>query len=224
MRPPSGCRIRRDPCCTARPPAPCPGAVARMRVFNPDGSEPEMCGNGIRMFARYLARSGAVRTGVRRGDPGRTHQTPAARRRTRARGHGLGPLPERQYRFGTASGAPVVGRRRYVDARFEADGRDYRFTFVDVGNPHCVILVDDPAASTWPESARSSSVIRCSPTASTSSSSTWRPDGSVTHAGVGARRGGDPGLRHRRDRRGSGRVCAWGWPPVRYWCTCWAAT
>ncbi len=37
-----------------------PGAVARMRVFNPDGSEPEMCGNGIRMFARYLARSGAV--------------------------------------------------------------------------------------------------------------------------------------------------------------------
>ena len=37
-----------------------PGAVARMRVFNPDGSESEMCGNGIRIFARYLAAIGAV--------------------------------------------------------------------------------------------------------------------------------------------------------------------
>jgi diaminopimelate epimerase len=27
----------------------------RMRIFNPDGSEPEMCGNGIRCFARYIA-------------------------------------------------------------------------------------------------------------------------------------------------------------------------
>ena len=36
------------------------GAVARMRVFNPDGGEPEMCGNGIRMFARYLRQAGLV--------------------------------------------------------------------------------------------------------------------------------------------------------------------
>ena len=36
------------------------GAVARMRVFNPDGGEPEMCGNGIRMFARYLRQSEIV--------------------------------------------------------------------------------------------------------------------------------------------------------------------
>src|SRR5665647_1901168 len=37
-----------------------PPAVARMRIFNPDGSESEMCGNGIRIFARYLAATGAV--------------------------------------------------------------------------------------------------------------------------------------------------------------------
>ena len=37
-----------------------PGAVTRMRIFNPDGSEPEMCGNGIRIFARYLRSTGAV--------------------------------------------------------------------------------------------------------------------------------------------------------------------
>jgi diaminopimelate epimerase len=33
-----------------------------------------------------------------------------------------------------------------VDAVIEAAGREYRFTFVDVGNPHCVVLVDDPAS------------------------------------------------------------------------------
>ncbi len=37
-----------------------PGAVACMRIFNPDGSEPEMCGNGVRQFARYLQGRGLV--------------------------------------------------------------------------------------------------------------------------------------------------------------------
>src|SRR5680860_1898368 len=36
------------------------GAIARRRIFNPDGSEPEMCGNGIRMFARHLRERGAA--------------------------------------------------------------------------------------------------------------------------------------------------------------------
>ena len=45
--------------CSAWPPTGAvPGAVTRMRIFNPDGSESEMCGNGIRIFARYLAAIG----------------------------------------------------------------------------------------------------------------------------------------------------------------------
>jgi diaminopimelate epimerase len=35
-------------------------ADARMRIFNPDGTEPEMCGNGIRCFARYVYDAGYV--------------------------------------------------------------------------------------------------------------------------------------------------------------------
>ncbi len=61
LRSPPGGGGRRHPCSIGDPRAPSPGAVARMRVFNPDGGEPEMCGNGIRIFARYLARLGAVR-------------------------------------------------------------------------------------------------------------------------------------------------------------------
>ena len=39
-----------------------PSAVAgrRMRIFNPDGSEPEMCGNGIRCFVKYLLDRGSI--------------------------------------------------------------------------------------------------------------------------------------------------------------------
>ncbi|HET7771454.1 MAG TPA: diaminopimelate epimerase, partial [Chloroflexota bacterium] len=37
-----------------------PGAVAHMRMFNPDGSESEMCGNGLRCFARWLAAAGEL--------------------------------------------------------------------------------------------------------------------------------------------------------------------
>lgn len=36
-------------------------ADARMRIFNPDGSEAEMCGNGIRCFAKYLYNHGLIR-------------------------------------------------------------------------------------------------------------------------------------------------------------------
>lgn len=38
------------------------GADGEMRIFNPDGSEPEMCGNAIRCVARYLYESGHVRS------------------------------------------------------------------------------------------------------------------------------------------------------------------
>ncbi len=116
-----------------------PGAAARMRIYNPDGSEPEMCGNGIRMFARYLRESGAV------GVDEFVIETLAGP---------IGPrlLPDGRVRvhMGTArfksdnvaiasgtEGGEVVGQR------LEALGARYTFTFVDVGNPHCVISVGD---------------------------------------------------------------------------------
>lgn len=40
---------------------PADGADARMRIFNPDGSEPEMCGNAVRCVAKYLFEAGKTR-------------------------------------------------------------------------------------------------------------------------------------------------------------------
>jgi diaminopimelate epimerase len=136
-----------------------PGAVARMRVFNPDGSEPEMCGNGIRMFARYLARSGAV------SESEFVVETLAGAIKPRLLDDGQVRVDMGQARFHGANldpgvlwthGAPLAARvaerpsprtmgTDIVDAVLRAGGYAYPFTFVDVGNPHCVILVDDPA-------------------------------------------------------------------------------
>ena len=135
-----------------------PGAVARMRVFNPDGSEPEMCGNGIRMFARYLARSGAV------SEPEFVVETLAGAIRPRLLDDGRVRVDMGQARFRSANvdpgalsthGAPPArgwpsvprpgrGSTSSTPCSRPAD-TPIRFTFVDVGNPHCVILVDDPA-------------------------------------------------------------------------------
>ena len=130
-----------------------PGAVARMRVLNPDGSEPEMCGNGIRMFARYLAKTrrlngkestietlaGAIKP--RLLDDG-TVRVDMGRARFRSANVDLVAAATVREPEPLASGADGD----VVAAVLEAGGAPYVFTFVDVGNPHCVIVVDDPAA------------------------------------------------------------------------------
>lgn len=125
-----------------------PGADARMRILNPDGSEPEMCGNGIRMFARYLARrSGSGRAGAGGAAQGREWvvETRAGAIKPRLLANGTVRVDMGLARFRSANVA-VPGEGDVVGARLEAGGQEYEFTFADVGNPHCVILVDDPAS------------------------------------------------------------------------------
>ncbi len=128
-----------------RPTGAVPDAVSRMRIFNPDGSESEMCGNGIRIFARYLEAAGIV-------SPGSEFrvETLAGPITPRLLEGGLVRVDMGRARFASASIDMAVLSGGYedgvVDAALEAAGITYRFTFVDVGNPHCIIVVDDPAA------------------------------------------------------------------------------
>lgn len=115
-------------------------AVARMRIFNPDGSESEMCGNGMRIFALYLSTLGAV------GDEEFTVETLAGPIRPRIVGEGRVRVDMGRALFHSQNIASAVGDGDVVDAVLEVDGSEYRYTFVDVGNPHCVMVVDDPAA------------------------------------------------------------------------------
>ncbi len=125
-----------------------PGAITRMRIFNPDGSESEMCGNGIRIFARYLVAERSV------GETEFTVETLAGAITPRLLPDGTVRVDMGRARFRSGSidtdrVAPTA-RDGVVDAVLEAGGKAYRFTFVDVGNPHCVILVDDPACVDLP--------------------------------------------------------------------------
>jgi diaminopimelate epimerase len=98
-------------------------ADARMRVINADGSEPEMCGNGVRCFARYLYEHDALSTAV--------VETVAGPIQTQV----LAQEPE--FQVSVELNAPRLG------AEHEAAG--FRAIPVDVGNPHVVIFVDDLA-------------------------------------------------------------------------------
>ena len=114
----------------------------RMRIFNTDGSEAEMCGNGIRCFARYIY------------DFGLTKET----RFTVETGAGI-LVPEIVLEGGKVKGVkvdmgephllgeeiPVVGfdGSKVIDKSMSVDGQEYHFTAVSMGNPHCVIFVDD---------------------------------------------------------------------------------
>lgn len=116
-------------------------ADVRMRIFNPDGSEPEMCGNAIRCLARYVydqryVIKNSVRVETLAGILSlqlniKEHQVIGIR-------VDMGePTLKPELIPVRAQGEPVVRENILV----EED--KFRFTAVSMGNPHCVIFVDD---------------------------------------------------------------------------------
>ncbi|MGD0837017.1 MAG: diaminopimelate epimerase [Polyangia bacterium] len=124
-----------------------PGARgdARMRVLNADGSEAEMCGNGIRCVAQLLyERDPGLCRDTLHIDTGAGLLTCTVHRKdgradTVAVAMGTPELSPRL--IPVASSAP-----RLVRAPLPAADRQFLFTAVSMGNPHAVIFVDDPAA------------------------------------------------------------------------------
>jgi diaminopimelate epimerase len=111
-----------------------PGFVARLRIFNPDGSEAELSGNGAREAALYLRRSGwadgdsfAIQTAAGEIRPTITSPTTCSLALGRAR------LQSDDYPSGSRDGA----------GELFAGGRRWHFRHVQVGNPQCTIRVVD---------------------------------------------------------------------------------
>jgi diaminopimelate epimerase len=120
----------------------CPSdkADARMRMFNADGSEAEMCGNGVRCVAKYVYDHGLVRKPVLAVETGRGVLT------LELDIHG-GTV--RQVRVDM--GEPIFDAARIptalpghppVEVPLAVGGRELRVTCVSMGNPHCVMFVD----------------------------------------------------------------------------------
>ena len=112
-----------------------------VRIFNPDGSEAEKSGNGLRILAYTIYRHGYTdKTSF-------TVETPSGVVRARLeveRGR-VGAIAVDMGRATfLSSEIPMSGpEREVVDEPLEVDGETLRVTGVSVGNPHCVVRVDD---------------------------------------------------------------------------------
>jgi diaminopimelate epimerase len=115
-------------------------ADLRMRMFNADGSEAEMCGNGIRCLSKYayergLARKRRITVETKAGVHTLENTVRGGKVRAVRVDMGL-PRLER-------SEVPMRGRAgRVVGEPFPIDGVTYEITALSMGNPHCVIYVD----------------------------------------------------------------------------------
>lgn len=121
-------------------------AHAGMRIFNPDGSEAEMCGNGIRCFARFLLEDGIMHPDTRR----LTVETPAGLQELEVRREGdrfLVQVNMGQPRLAPAEipvDLPPEKYDRVVDYPLTLDGHRLDITCISMGNPHAVAFVSEP--------------------------------------------------------------------------------
>jgi len=122
-----------------------PSTVAdvRMRMFNSDGSESEMCGNGIRCVAKFAYDHGLVAKKEITAETGAGILTlqlfaNAANKVDRVRVNMGEPRLVR-------AEIPMLGdaASRVVDEPLNILHSTFRITCVSMGNPHCVIFVDD---------------------------------------------------------------------------------
>jgi len=107
----------------------------RMDIYNADGGKVEMCGNGIRCLARYIWDRGLSEQEVLEIE---TRGGIIKPRRS-------GKLVKVDMGEPILEGAliPVRKRGEVVDHSLMAGGRRFRVTAVSMGNPHCVVFVDD---------------------------------------------------------------------------------
>lgn len=121
-----------------------------MRIFNPDGSEPEMCGNAIRCVGKYAWENGLVKE-----------------KRIRVKTLAGLIMPEVIVENGKVTqvkvdmGEPILTPaqvpvdlpgEKIVNEAITVSDKEFRFTAVSMGNPHCVIFVgslDEGPAAKW---------------------------------------------------------------------------
>ena len=111
-----------------------------LRIFNPDGSEAEKSGNGLRIFAKYHYEHGQAKAETFTVD---TRGGVVECRCHVAGGRVTAVTVEMGRASFRAPDIPVNGPdRELVDVPLEVQGQILRITAVSVGNPHCVVFVD----------------------------------------------------------------------------------
>ncbi len=119
------------------------GTDYTMRIYNSDGSEPEMCGNGIRCFARFVAELEGTT------EP-RSYQvhTLAGVITPKLEASGLVTVDMGEPRLIAAEIPTTLGQpdQQVVNETLTVADQDWSVTCVSMGNPHCITFVEDVAA------------------------------------------------------------------------------
>lgn len=115
-----------------------PDADATMRMFNADGSEGKMCGNGVRCVAQYLYTHGVERDVIE------IDTLLAGRKTLRRMGEGIWQADMGKF-CAKAAALPAVGLGPdpLAHVTLTAAGRSWDACCVSMGNPHCVIQWQD---------------------------------------------------------------------------------
>ncbi len=110
----------------------------KLRIFNPDGSEAEKSGNGLRIFSRYLWDKGLVKSGPF------TINTLGGNVQSEIKDNGdLVKIEMGKVSF-IASDIPIIGDGGEVlNRNLLVKGKSFRYSAANIGNPHCVILCDE---------------------------------------------------------------------------------
>ena len=119
------------------------GTDYTMRIFNNDGSEPEMCGNGIRCLAQFIAELEEI--------------TEPRSYKIHTLGGLITPKLEANGLITVDMGKPrllaaeipttlTAADQKVVNQPLEVAGKTWQVTCVNMGNPHCITFVDDVAA------------------------------------------------------------------------------
>ncbi len=119
-------------------PSPSNVAPFRLQIFNPDGSEAEKSGNGLRIFSKYLYDHGYIRN-----DP---FKIETAGGLVTARVHANGRMIDVE--MGRVSfnskDIPVAGPQREVlNEKITVKERTFTFCAATIGNPHCILPVQE---------------------------------------------------------------------------------
>lgn len=117
-------------------------ADIRMQIINADGSEAEMCGNGIRCFASYVYEKGYVKSEEFTVETGAGILVPKIMEK-----HGAEAMVKVDMGEPILEGEKIpvagYGMNRIVAEPITVKDKEFKMTCVSMGNPHCVIFVDD---------------------------------------------------------------------------------
>ena len=113
----------------------------RFRIFNSDGSEAEMCGNGIRCFSKFVYDKGIIKKDILNVETlGGTKRISLTIKN--------GKVSSAKVDMGTAtfkpSEIPILSEKEeFIEAEIEVGEIKYKLTAISVGNPHAIIFTEN---------------------------------------------------------------------------------